>query len=84
MAENTSPIEMAFAQVLRKQRLEAGISQEELAHRAGVSMRYISMLERNINQPSLSVMFQIATSLGISFSDFIQLIEDAYKDAGNT
>lgn len=34
----------AFAKILRKQRTAAGLSQEELAHRAGVSMRYVSLL----------------------------------------
>ncbi len=38
------PIVEAYATVLRMRRREAGLSQEQLAHRAGLSMRFISLL----------------------------------------
>ena len=65
----------AFAKVLRQQRLARGLSQEELAHRAGVSMRYISLLESRQHQPSLSTTRGLCLGLGISMTDFVQEIE---------
>jgi transcriptional regulator with XRE-family HTH domain len=65
----------AFAKVLRQQRLARGLSQEELAHRAGVSMRYISLLESRQHQPSLSTIRGLCLGLGISMTDFVQEIE---------
>src|SRR5688572_29986871 len=40
----------AFAQRLRRLRMAAGLTQQELAARAGVSVRAISDLEREINE----------------------------------
>lgn len=65
----------AFAKVLRQQRLARGLSQEELAHRAGVSMRYVSLLESRQHQPSLSTIRGLCAGLGTSMTDFIQEIE---------
>lgn len=76
MADETTPIEIAFAKALRNRRKLIGISQEELAHRAGVSMRYISMLERNINQPTLSKLDNLARGLNLTLGQFICLVED--------
>ena len=79
MKNDVDPIEEAFATALRVKRRELGISQEELAHRAGVSMRYISMLERNINQPSLVKLNNIAKGLEITLVEFVQSIQDCLQ-----
>ncbi len=65
----------AFAKVLRQRRLARGLSQEELAHRAGVSMRYVSLLESRQHQPSLSTIRGLSLGLGTSMTEFIQEIE---------
>lgn len=66
----------AFATVLRRERQRAGLSQEELAHRAGKSMRYISLLESCRHQPSLSTLCGLCDGLGIRMSDFVLAIEE--------
>ncbi|MEO1110595.1 MAG: helix-turn-helix transcriptional regulator [Pseudomonadota bacterium] len=65
----------AFSRELRRARTEAGISQEELAHRAGKSIRYISLLESRKHQPSLATLKSVCDGLGISMSVFIAKIE---------
>ena len=47
MAEEQTP---DFAELLRRARRAAGLSQEELAERAGLSARGISDLERGVNR----------------------------------
>jgi transcriptional regulator with XRE-family HTH domain len=69
------PLLAAFAKVLRVKRTNAGLSQEELAHRAGKSMRYISLLETCHHQPSLATLKGICDGIGISMSDFVAEIE---------
>lgn len=66
----------AFAKTLRKQRIAAGLSQEELAHRAGVSMRYVSLLESRRHQPSLATIQGLCRGLGLSMADLITAVED--------
>lgn len=65
----------AFATVLRRERQRVGLSQEELAHRAGKSMRYVSLLEGCRHQPSLSTIKGICDGLGIKMSGLITAVE---------
>lgn len=65
----------AFSATLRKARTEAGMSQEELAHRAGKSIRYISLLESRKHQPSLATLKSLCDGLGMSMSEFVADIE---------
>lgn len=50
-----------------------GLSQEALALEADVDRTYVSQLERGIANPSLRVLHQIATILGVTVA---QLTED--------
>ncbi len=63
MSRNDALME-AFAAELRARRSALGLSQEELAHRAGVNRTYVAKLELAQNQPTLSVLLDLATALG--------------------
>lgn len=54
-----------FGRILRKQRLDKGLTQEELAFRAGMSVPYLSDLERGKWNPSLAVIIDLARGLDI-------------------
>jgi serine/threonine protein kinase/DNA-binding beta-propeller fold protein YncE/class 3 adenylate cyclase len=56
----------AFAVLLRQHRVEAGLTQEELAERAGLSTRAVSDLERGVNRrPQAHTARQLADALGL-------------------
>lgn len=65
----------AFATVLRRERRRIGLSQEELAHRAGKSMRYVSLLESCRHQPSLSTLKGLCDGMGVTMTAFIIAVE---------
>ena len=69
------PIVEAYATVLRMRRREAGLSQEQLAHRAGLSMRSISLLEGSRHRPTLVTMHKIAEALDLPLSEMIRQAE---------
>jgi len=54
-----------MANNLRRVRHEKNITQEELAARAGLSMRYVGAIERADVSPSVTVLGQIAEALAI-------------------
>ncbi len=56
---------MAFGQVLKKHRMEAGFSQEELAFRADMHSTTISLYERGERQPTLHTVFILSHALEI-------------------
>ncbi len=58
-------IRVAFAENLRKFRKAAGLSQEELAHIAGIERSYVSMLERRLNSPTIDMVAKLAAAIGV-------------------
>ena len=54
----------AFADELRSRRVGLGVSQEELAHRAGLNRTYVAKLELATNQPTLTALHLLAQALG--------------------
>jgi predicted ATPase/DNA-binding XRE family transcriptional regulator len=66
MAARSSPTTAStFGTVLRRHRLDAGLTQEELAERAGLSLRGVSDLERGARQyPRLETVRMLADGLG--------------------
>jgi transcriptional regulator with XRE-family HTH domain len=53
----------AFGQVLRRHRLEAGLSQEQLGLESGVQRNFISLIETGQNQPTITTLFKLAAAL---------------------
>ena len=57
-----------FGQKVREERTKLGLSQEELAGRAGVHRTYIGMIERAEKNITLENIEKIAKALGRSIS----------------
>lgn len=65
-----------FPTALRELRQEKGLSQEELADKAGLHRTYISQIERGLKSPSLRSLQQIAEALGVPLSTLVKRLED--------
>ena len=72
----TLEIGVTFGRVLRQKRQEAGFTQEQLALEADVQRNYVSLIERGINQPTIAVLFKLASALKCSPSSLIRLVEE--------
>jgi transcriptional regulator with XRE-family HTH domain len=60
-----------FANNLKSERLRRKLSQEALASRAGLSVSYISMLERGQRTPPLDTLESIAKALSVTASEML-------------
>ncbi|MGO4740279.1 helix-turn-helix domain-containing protein [Bosea sp. 2KB_26] len=58
-------IREVLAANIKRYRRMAGLSQEELAHRAGIDRTYISAIERCRYSASVDVLDRIARQLGV-------------------
>lgn len=67
--------EIAFGQVLRELRKRQGLSQEALAHEAGLERNYISLLELGRNSASVKTIFKLTPALGISVTELMRMVE---------
>jgi transcriptional regulator with XRE-family HTH domain len=54
-----------FGAGLRRVRLQTGLSQEAFAERCDLSPRYVSQLERGLQEPGLCVVGKIAGGLRV-------------------
>ncbi len=57
-------MEIRFGQVLREARVAAGLSQPELAERAGLHRNYVGEVERGVKCPSLCAVEAMAHAPG--------------------
>jgi transcriptional regulator with XRE-family HTH domain len=69
-------IAKGFALVVRKRRLEQGLSQELLAERANLHPNYIGLIERRLRTPSITVAQAVAAALKVPLSKLISEAEE--------
>lgn len=60
-------------------RINAGLTQEKLAHKADVDRSYISLLECNKFSPTVDVLFKLCDALGIKVSELMARVEATRK-----
>jgi transcriptional regulator with XRE-family HTH domain len=60
-----------LAKNVRKYRQAAGLSQEELAHRAEIDRTYISSIERSVYAASIDVVDRLAKALDVEAADLL-------------
>lgn len=65
-----------LGRIVRKHRLAAGLSQEELAERSGLHRTYISLLERGLRNPSVGVLGRIGGVVGLPASRLLAEAEE--------
>lgn len=65
----------AFGAHIRSTRQKLGLSQEEVAHRAGIHVTYLSGIERGQRNPSLRNIRRIAMALEIPVRELFSFEE---------
>lgn len=69
------PMREGFSAALRRLRLQAGLSREELAERSQVSESYLAKLEQGQRFPSPKVLARIADAVSVTRRDLIEMAE---------
>ena len=60
---------------LQRARSEAGLTQEEAAHRAGLDRSYLSQLEHDKKSPTLDTLLPLCLALGVKASTIVARVE---------
>lgn len=66
---------MSLGEELRKSRITAGLTQEELAFKADISRNYVSLLELGEKSPTVQILLRICKALGVRASTIIARVE---------
>jgi transcriptional regulator with XRE-family HTH domain len=61
----------ALGRALRRLRLAAELTQEQLGLEAGVQRNFISLIETGQNQPTITTIFKLSQALGLRASDLV-------------
>ena len=65
----------AFSAAIKSRRLELQLTQEDLAGRIELDRPYITLLEAGTKQPTISVLWRIATGLELTVSELAALVD---------
>jgi transcriptional regulator with XRE-family HTH domain len=71
-AERRTPLSAEFGRRLREHRARRGLSQEALAHFAGLSTTYVASVERGERNVSLEVVVRLASKLGVDPGELVR------------
>ncbi|MFG1998754.1 helix-turn-helix domain-containing protein [Spirillospora sp. NPDC048911] len=72
MPEQQGPPLDLIAASIRRERERAGISQTELAKRAGIAKSTMSQLESGAGNPSVETLWALGVALGVPFSRLVE------------
>lgn len=75
MPDETIVLKSLTGKIIKTLRIKNAMNQEDLAFACNVDRSYISMLERGLNEPSLTKIFDISRALNITPSQFVKMVE---------
>ena len=64
---------MLVGENVRRVRQGCGLTQEQFAEISGFSQQYISGLEKGRRNPTIVTVYELATALGVSHLDLLQM-----------
>jgi transcriptional regulator with XRE-family HTH domain len=65
--------------LLKQARLQAGMTQEDLAAKASLTREYVSLLERGKRSPTIEVFIRVVRALGLSPAEVISKVEKSLQ-----
>lgn len=66
----------AIGKRIREARMALGLTQEQLAEKAGISSNYVSIMERGIRSATLDIFVPVCNALGVSADQLLQDVVD--------
>jgi len=75
-------VKSGFGRVIKQLRLNAGLSQQELADYADIDRTYISDLERGLYYPSLEVIYKMCDVLNIKPFEVLEMVDKLLSKKG--
>ena len=77
-------LQTSFGKVLKDLRLQKGLTQQQFAELADISVDYVHDLEFGLKKPSINIVFSLASALGITASNLVLQVEIKMGSDDNT
>lgn len=75
LRQEVEPLLVSLGKVIRERRVALGMSQEELAEKAGLHRTYVSDVERGIRNLTVGALWFLSNGLGLRLQEIIDLME---------
>ena len=72
MARELAHLKQRLGNRVRLRRKELGVSQEQVAFQAEISVTYLSQIEGGQRNPSLETLFRLSTALKLELPDLVR------------
>lgn len=72
-------LRQTVARNVRRLRQQRGLTQEELAARAGINRNYVGMIEREENSPTVDKLESLAIALDVDVTEFFAAVRRQTK-----
>jgi transcriptional regulator with XRE-family HTH domain len=70
-----SNLKISFGRRVRTLRKRRGMTQEQLAEAADISVDFLSLMERGVNAPSFATLERLADALGVPVKELFDFSE---------
>jgi transcriptional regulator with XRE-family HTH domain len=74
--KGANPRQRALGDRVREFRHGMGLSQEQLAYKAGINRTYIASVETGRRNPSLDLIVRLASALEVDAADLVRGLQD--------
>jgi len=71
-----SDLKISFGRRIRVLRKRKGMTQEQLAEAADISVDFLSLMERGVNAPSFATLERLADALGVPAKELFEFSEN--------
>lgn len=71
----------AFATALKRLRTSYGLTQEALAHAAGLSLTSLARIETAVQEPKIGTVLNLANAMNISGAELVAEMERVKREA---
>lgn len=70
----------ALGTALKERRSELGLTQEDVAGAAEIDRPFITLIESARKQPTVSVLWRLATAVDLTPAEFVARVDKRYQD----
>ncbi|SDG97761.1 DNA-binding transcriptional regulator, XRE-family HTH domain [Paraburkholderia steynii] len=81
--DKRNPVATAIGRRIKVCRVEADLTQEQLAHDALIDRSYVSAIERGVGNPSIETLANLCYIMGITLSKLFEPLDISLKPTGD-
>lgn len=84
LADQVRRFRRRLGERIRALRLESGLNQDELAHRAGLHRSHIGLVENGLRDPQLATIYRIAAAFRLTPAQLLDIPQESQGEGSSS